>query len=68
MPYCCLDCGDSNYTCTAWDGTGSNKVWNEPNHNLVLTCPRDIKACTYRKKKISSPFVVPVGRGKNETL
>ncbi len=58
MGFCSYDCKDSEYTCTAWDGTGRNKIDNiTPNHNLVKECPKDITKCEYRKKKIASkPF------------
>lgn len=59
MGYCCDVCGDSEYVCTAWDGTGNFQVSKgiemETNHNLVEKCPKDIKTCVYRKEK-SKPF------------
>ena len=62
MGYCCSDCGDENYTCTAWDGKGwpSKIVGGEkiPNHNLIIECPKDIKTCQYRHKKIKSTVKV----------
>lgn len=56
MGYCCADCGDENHTCTAWDGKGDPGGIGRipPNHNLVETCPTDIKKCPYRHKKIPS--------------
>ena len=62
MGYCCADCGDSEYTCTAWDGKGEPYVGNvtNPNHNLVEECPRDIAKCEYRRKKIKSKPLVTI--------
>lgn len=55
--FCSQDCGDSEHTCTAWDGRGYNEVNHHPNHNLIAECPKDIITCPYRKEKIkSSPF------------
>ncbi len=54
MGFCCWDCGDTEHTCTAWDGKGNSRVGAKPNHNLVETCPTNIKTCEYRKKKIPS--------------
>ena len=55
MGFCCANCGDSEHTCTAWDGNGTNTVSGmQPNHNLVEKCPVDIKKCEYRHKKIKS--------------
>jgi len=54
MGFCCADCGDGEHTCTAWDGTGWSKVNDQPNHNLVETCPTDVTKCKYRHKKIQA--------------
>ena len=54
MGFCCADCGDSEHTCTAWDGKGNCVERGSPNHNLVEKCPVPITKCEYRKKKIKS--------------
>lgn len=67
MGFCAEDCRDSNHTCTAWDGKGSNKLWDEeknylgPNHNLA-ECPEDIATCEYRKEKIDSGYSIHRGK------
>lgn len=54
MGYCCADCGDTEHSCAAWDGTGRPQIGIKPNHNLVPSCPNDIKRCEYRKEKVKS--------------
>lgn len=57
MGYCAYDCGDSEHTCTVWDGKGHSLRFVNgeqlPNNNLA-ECPKDITTCDYRKKKVPS--------------
>jgi hypothetical protein len=59
--YPCIDCGDTEHTCLAWDGKGV------VSHNLVVNCPNNvlevngvekdfnaIEKCEYRMAKIPS--------------
>jgi hypothetical protein len=70
--YCAYDYDGENHTCTAWDGTGVNTRHPDsytvsPNHNLVESCPNDVREteevkkdhkaiskCEYRMPKIPS--------------
>lgn len=55
MGYYCADCGDTEHSCTAWDGKGESiSPGNLPNHNLIKECPQDITKCEYRLKKMKS--------------
>jgi hypothetical protein len=46
MGFCCLNCGDQEHQCTAWDGKGVAKP------NLMTPCPAKVETCPYRKENV----------------